>query len=77
MGKAVLSGQRMIDLQTWAQASWGQSLCWHLSRARVSSVHAQGILPVVQVLSNVLSLICFFFNSENLYLKLASWAQFR
>ena len=55
----MLSGQRVIpaDLRTGIS---GQSLCWHLSRARVSSVPAQGILPVVQVLSDVLSLFFLF-----------------
>ena len=58
VGKAVLSGQRVIpaDLRT---GILGRSLCWPLSRARVSSVPAQGILPVVQVLSDVLSLFFF------------------
>ena len=75
MGKAVLSGQRMIDLQTWARASWGRVYAG-ICRGLVCLLSMLRASCLWQVLSNVLSLI-FFFNSEKLYLKLASWTQFR
>lgn len=47
----------IIDLQNYACPSEVWSICWCLSRSQISTVRAQGIFLVVQVLSDVLSLV--------------------